>query len=173
LSASKRPGPESTGTLIIGVIADTHLREPTRELERVVAEVFAGADRIVHAGDVRTESVLRAFSGKNLVAVRGNNDTGALEDRLPEKAVFEAGRFRVGVTHGRGWPLGLPSRVERLFDDVDCIVFGHSHRAFNERRGGVLLFNPGAFCGGLGALGRRSVGILRVGREIHGEIVAI
>ncbi len=173
MNPSKRHGPEEAETVTIGVIADTHLREPTRELERVVEEVFGEADRIVHAGDVRTEAVLRAFSGKDLVAVRGNNDTGELADRLPEEAVFDAGPFRIGVTHGRGWPFGLPARVKREFEDVDCIVFGHSHRAFNERRGGVLLFNPGAFCGGLGALGRRSVGLLRIGREIRAEIVRL
>ncbi len=157
----------------IGVIADTHLGEPSRELERVAEELFGDADLVVHAGDIRSEAVLGAFAGKELVAVRGNNDTGPLRDRLPERVVFEAAGCRIGVTHGRGWPFGLPGRVERRFEDVDCIVFGHSHRPFNERRGGVLLFNPGAFCGGLGALGRRSVGILRVEREIHGEIVRL
>lgn len=155
----------------IGVIADTHLRAPTRELERVVEEVFLGADLVIHAGDIQEEGVLEAFSGKDLVAVRGNNDT-ALET-LPERTVLEAGARRIGVTHGRGWPFGLPGRVRPLFEDVDCIVFGHSHRPFNRVRNGVLLFNPGAYCGGLGALGRRSVGLLRVGAEVRGEIVRL
>lgn len=157
----------------IGVIADTHLEAPSPELERLATGLFGDADLVVHAGDIRTEAVLEVFGGKELVAVRGNNDAGPLGDRLPEERVFEAGGHRIGVTHGRGWPPGLPGRVRRRFEDVDCIVFGHSHRPFNERRGGVLLFNPGAFCGGLFALGRRSAGILRVGREIRGEIVRL
>ncbi len=158
-------------TVTIGVIADTHLRAATRELERVVEEVFLDADLVVHAGDIQVEAVLEAFSRKNLVAVRGNNDA-ALEE-LPERTVLKAAGRRIGVIHGRGWPLGLPGRVQPLFEDVDCIVFGHSHRPFNRVRDGVLLFNPGAFCGGLGALGRRSVGLLRVGPEIRGEIVRL
>jgi hypothetical protein len=157
----------------IGVIADTHLEAPSRELERVAEEIFGDADLVVHAGDIRSEAVLEVFAGKELVAVRGNNDAGPPGDRLPERRVFEAAGHRIGVTHGRGWPLGLPGRVGRDFEAVDCIVFGHSHRPFNERRGGVLLFNPGAFCGGFFALGRKSVGILRVGREIRGEIVRL
>jgi hypothetical protein len=156
----------------IGVIADTHLTEPSPELERVAEELFGDADLVVHAGDIRSEAVLEVFSGKELVAVRGNNDRGALAERLPEKRVLEAGGHRIGVTHGRGWPFGLAGRVGRCFEEVDCVVFGHSHRSFNERRGGVLLFNPGAFCGGLLSSGR-SVGILRVDRGIDGEIVRL
>jgi hypothetical protein len=157
----------------IGVIADTHLEAPSPELKRVAKELFGDADLVVHAGDIRSQAVLEVFAGKELVAVRGNNDAGPLGDLLPERQVFEAGGHRIGVAHGRGWPFGLPGRVVRRFEDVDCVVFGHSHRPFNERRGGVLLFNPGAFCGGFFALGRRSVGILRAGREIRGEIVRL
>jgi hypothetical protein len=162
-----------TAAVKIGVIADTHLEAPSPELERLAEGLFRDADLVVHAGDIRSEAVLGVFSGKELVAVRGNNDAGPFGERLPEQAVFEAAGHRIGVIHGRGWPFGLPGRVGGRFRDVDCIVFGHSHRPCNERRGGVLLFNPGAFRGGLFSLWRRSVGILRAGREVQGEIVRL
>jgi len=157
----------------IGVIADTHLETPTRRLERVVEEVFGEADCIVHAGDIRSAAVLRAFGEIKLIAVWGNNDPETLRQQLPEKTVFEARGFRIGVTHGWNWPFGLPRRVHSCFEDVDCIVYGHSHRAFCKRIEGVLMFNPGAFCGGLFARGRRSVGLLTVDKEIRAEVVAL
>lgn len=157
----------------IGVIADTHLNAPTRRLQRVVEGVFGDAECIVHAGDIRSASVLRAFHGKELVAVWGNNDPESLRQRLPEEIVFEARGFRIGVTHGWGWPFGLHRRVRSRFDEVDCIVYGHSHRAFCQRINGVLMFNPGAFCGGIFSLGRRSVGRLTIDREIRPEVIVL
>ncbi|MGD8388541.1 MAG: metallophosphoesterase family protein [Desulfobacteraceae bacterium] len=157
----------------IGVIADTHLDAPTPRLERVVEGVFGDADCVVHAGDIRNEAVLRAFGGIELIAVWGNNDPQALRQQLPEKVVFEARGFRIGVTHGWSWPFRLHRRVRSRFDDVDCIVYGHSHRAFCQRIEGVLMFNPGAFCGGLCSLGRRSVGLLTIDKEIRAEVIAI
>jgi len=59
------------------------------------------------------------------------------------------------------------------FEDVDCIVYGHSHYPANHIRQGVLFFNPGT------AFDRRhnvskTVGILEVGEEaITGRIVAV
>ena len=157
----------------IGVIADTHLDAPIPRLEQVVEEVFGDVDCVVHAGDIRSEAVLRVFEGKELVAVWGNNDPESLRRHLPEKAVFEARGFRIGVTHGWSWPFGLHRRVRKRFDDVDCIVYGHSHRAFCRRIDGVLMFNPGAFCGGLSSLGRASVGFLSLGTEIQAEVIAL
>jgi hypothetical protein len=29
-------------------------------------------------------------------------------------------------------------------DDVDCIIFGHSHIPYNEFKNNILLFNPGS-----------------------------
>ncbi|MFP3929017.1 MAG: metallophosphoesterase family protein [Desulfobacteraceae bacterium] len=157
----------------IGVIADTHLKQPTRELERVLETVFSDVDLIVHAGDFNTEEVLEVFSGKDLVAVKGNNDSPGLKKRLPESVLFEAGGFRIGVVHGCGPPFGIRSRVISKVQGADCVVYGHSHLSFIGYFRGALFFNPGAFCGGVLALGRRSVGILRVEKEIQGQVIRI
>jgi len=56
--------------MLIGVISDTHGR-----LDPTVEKVFAGVDRIVHAGDVGDEAVLaRLRAIAPLTAVRGNGD---------------------------------------------------------------------------------------------------
>lgn len=40
----------------------------------------------------------------------------------------------------------LPKQLARVFPGADVYVFGHSHRALIERRGGALFVNPGAVC---------------------------
>jgi predicted phosphodiesterase len=57
-------------------------------------------------------------------------------------------------------------------DDIDALVFGHSHRPLCHRYEGVLLFNPGS------AADRReadhhTVGLLEVGSSIEGRIINI
>jgi uncharacterized protein len=159
--------------LKIGVISDTHLREPDDRLLAIVRKYFHDADLILHAGDIVELRVLDAFGNKEVVAVCGNMDSSRVEDEIPLKRVLEIGRFRVGLIHGWGAPHDLEDRISGEFDQVDCIVYGHSHFPANHIREGILFFNPGT------AFDRRhavsnTVGILEVGEEtITGRIIAI
>ena len=157
----------------IGVLSDTHLRGPDDRLLAIIRKYFHDADLILHAGDLVDLRVLDAFGDKKVVAVCGNMDSSRVEDEIPLKRVLEIGRFRVGLIHGWGAPHDLEDRIRGEFDQVDCIVFGHSHFPANHIREGVLFFNPGT------AFDRRhavsnTVGILEVGEEtITGRIIAI
>ena len=157
----------------IGVISDTHMQRPTEELTALVDGPFQGAEMILHAGDMTELSILEAFSGKKVIAVCGNMDSSRVEDEIPLKRVLEIGRFRIGLIHGGGSPFDLEDRIRGEFEEVDCIVYGHSHYPANHIREGVLFFNPGT------AFDRRhavsnTVGILAVGEEaITGRIIAI
>ncbi|MGE5839671.1 MAG: metallophosphoesterase family protein, partial [Deltaproteobacteria bacterium] len=66
----------------------------------------------------------------------------------------------------------LEERVLGQFNDVDVIVFGHSHRATNEVVRGVLLFNPGT-ASGFSSSGVHSIGILECGEAVKGRIVGL
>jgi putative phosphoesterase len=159
--------------LKIGVIADTHLREPSDGLLSVIEKHFHDADLILHAGDLVELKVLDAFEDKGVIAVCGNMDSSRVGDEMPHKRVLEFGRFRIGLIHGWGSPLDLEDRIRGEFDNVDCIVYGHSHYPANHIRDGILFFNPGT------AFDRRytvsnSVGILEIEENgIAGRIIAI
>jgi putative phosphoesterase len=71
-------------------------------------------------------------------------DPVELRRHLPRTRVVEALGRRIGVTHGDGMGGSTPERALKSFSDVNCVVFGHSHQAMCEQRGGVLLFNPGS-----------------------------
>jgi putative phosphoesterase len=152
-----------------GVIADTHLREGTQELAELLEGPFRDVETILHAGDITEMVVLESFGEKEVIAICGNMDSSGVGMRLPRKRVWEAGKFRIGLIHGWGGRPGIEDRIEQEFEDVDCIVYGHTHIPALSKNHGILFFNPGSFAGIFG-IGKKSVGILQFGEAISGEI---
>jgi hypothetical protein len=162
---------EKMGIIRAGIIADTHLGGPTRELADLLKGPFREVEVILHAGDLTEMSVLDAFAGKEVVAVCGNMDARGVHERLPAKRLWQAGKFRIGLIHGWGGKQGLGERVRGEFGDLDCLVYGHTHVAESVWRNGVYFFNPGSFSGPANA--GRSVGLLELGETITGKIYAL
>ncbi len=113
----------------IGVIADTHgLVRPE------ALATLAGAELIVHAGDVGAPEVLAALGAVAPVrAVRGNNDRGRWARALPASDVITVGRHRIYVIHD----------VKELAIDpaaagFAAVIAGHAHRARDQVVDGVL-----------------------------------
>ncbi|MFC2018801.1 metallophosphoesterase family protein [Chloroflexota bacterium] len=150
----------------IGVISDTHAKT-LGELPGPMLAALAGVDLIVHAGDITAKAVLDGLKTLGKVqAVHGNMDSSEVKAILPPRRLFTAGGKRIGLVHGSGSPWGIAKRVRTLFgDNVDIIIYGHSHEPHNEYIRGTLLFNPGR--------GRDSYGILTIGDEIAAEIINI
>jgi uncharacterized protein len=130
----------------IGVISDTHIPSVAQKLPDRIIEIFSGVDLIMHAGDAVSQTV-HDYLGliAEEVAVCGNMDHLDVCKTLPAKRIIEAGKFRIGLTHGFGAPGPLVDWVRHQFEGekLDAIVFGHSHHAMNEVIDGVLMFNPG------------------------------
>jgi putative phosphoesterase len=120
--------PKSEESQRIFVLADTHNRLPD-----TVKELAKHADEIWHLGDVCAEAILdelRAI-GPRVIVVRGNCDTN-FERPLVVDLVRGGLKFRLQHV-----PPDHPP------DDVDVLLHAHTHVPRNERRGGVLLLNPG------------------------------
>lgn len=157
----------------IGIISDTHMSRPTRELANVTSRIFADVAMILHAGDITRMRVLEAFSDKEVIAVRGNMDRYDGSGTLPETHVVTVEGYRIGLIHGWGSARGIEDRVLQSFSDVNAIVYGHTHAPANHLKDGVLMFNPGAFSGSRLHRGYRSVGILTIDEGIRGEIIKL
>lgn len=154
----------------IGIISDTHLNISDNRLEKIVENCFCDVDLILHAGDIVELDVLDVFRGKEVYAVSGNMDHDSVRAVFPGKRILEIEGRRIGLIHGWGSPFGLEEKIMREFENVECIVYGHTHRVMNETREGVLLFNPGSPTDQRFAK-HNSVGILDIGREITGRII--
>ena len=157
-------------TMKIGVISDTHLNISDDRLEKIVEDHFHGVELVLHAGDIVDLGVLEVFKDKQVYAVSGNMDPDSVREVFPKKRVVEIEGRRIGLIHGWGSPSGLEEKLLLEFEDVSCIVYGHTHRAMNEVKGGVLLFNPGSPTDRRFAR-HNSVGILEIGEEIVGTII--
>lgn len=129
------------------LMADTHVPKRARDLpERLWREVDS-ADVVVHAGDWVHEPLLDELAERSahLVAVHGNNDGPGLRARLPEVAREEVAGLRLAVVHETGPAKGRERRCEQEYDDVDLLVFGHSHIPWDTTTGsGLRLLNPGS-----------------------------
>jgi predicted phosphodiesterase len=75
----------------------------------------------------------------------------------------------VGLIHGGGSPFGIESRIRAEFEEVDAIVYGHTHMATNRQVKGIHFFNPGSPTRSYG--GRGTLGILHFGETLEGEII--
>ena len=177
-------------TLTIGLLSDTHIPHRLQQLPQAVLDALAGADLILHAGDVDDPAALEPLRAIAPVhAVRGNihlqdfSDGGAA---LPAVVELELAGKQVVLVHGH-WP-GLAGffikgarvltqwlrltdngdlnrlaarRLARVYPKADVVVFGHAHRAYVEWIGDTLLVNPGAVCHSRGE--QRTVARMRVG----------
>jgi uncharacterized protein len=160
----------------IGVISDTHLNEPNLDLVNLSEGLFADVDMVLHAGDLTNILVLDVFGDKKVQAVCGNMDRGVSAASLPAELIVQACGYRIGLTHGWGSSHNIEARIRTRFENVDAIVYGHSHKAANHVSGGVLMFNPGSFSGSYPLGRKRSVGILTLdeGKNgIRGKIVSL
>lgn len=160
------------------VLSDTHIPVRAAKIPEQIIEQFKGADLIIHAGDHQTIEVVNLLQNYgNYVGVCGNMDSDDVADKLPEKAIINiknnSKEFKIGVTHGSGPPQGLAERVLNFFEeDLDCIIFGHSHHPFNEKINNVLVFNPGSPTDTV-FTAINTFGILEISGEIKGKIISI
>ena len=134
---------------VLGVVSDTHFprfgRVLPRALERGLRE--AGVSRILHLGDMTDLLAVALFEAIAPVeAVAGNNDGASIRDRFGRCKILRVEDVRIGMVHGDGKRGTTQQRALEAFagDDVDVVLFGHSHRPVVTRAGAVLVANPGS-----------------------------
>ncbi len=160
------------------VISDTHIPNVALELPKEVIDEAKKSDIVIHAGDIITMDVLSELKCyADVYAVHGNMDRfDSATYSLPEKLTIQVEDVKIGVTHGSGAPWGIIRRVNKVFpnlNELDVIIFGHTHHPLIEQKNGKWYINPGS------PTDRRyapynSYAILKVdGKDIQAEIVKI
>ncbi|PFA70745.1 YfcE family phosphodiesterase [Bacillus sp. AFS015802] len=131
----------------IVIVSDTHMPRNGRGLPDRLQQDLTECDLIIHGGDFQTLDVYKEFVGYGeLIAVAGNVDSAELQSLLPKKRIVQKNGLKIGVVHGDGKGKTTEKRALEAFeeDEVDVIIFGHSHIPFSRFMKGVLLFNPGS-----------------------------
>ena len=140
------------------IISDTHGNLP-KDLRAV------DFDAMLHAGDIGDRAFYAMLAGiageREFRTVCGNTDF-ALEGYLPVTQTFKLGGMSFFLVHNLTSPHRMISANAEIISRFkpQFVVFGHTHKAFVERRDGVIFINPGPF--GKEGLddGRRSYAIL-------------
>lgn len=153
----------------IGVISDTH-----GKLDEHVIGRLHGADRIIHAGDIGDERILWQLEAiAPVIAVRGNNDQHILT--TPKERLAVVGDATIFVVHQFAAADKLSSAQKELIEQrlLEVVVFGHSHKPYQDYWRGTLLFNPGS-AGPKRFNLPRSIGFLTIeDGSVEGEILEL
>jgi putative phosphoesterase len=135
--------------MLIGVLSDSHGRAAITA-QAVAALRDAGAEQLLHLGDIETEAVLDELVGHNARIVFGNCDWNdrALANYARHVGItvdHPAGELtiadqRIVFTHGH---------LEHVMDDAISsgaayLLHGHTHETRDERFGDTRVINPGA-----------------------------
>jgi len=143
----------------IGVISDTH-----NYLDPRVFDLFQGVDHILHGGDIGMPAlILELQTIAPVTAVLGNTDDPGIHFRETEVVQLAGRKFLVHHIVDPNAPSdAVKRRIAR--DKPDVIVFGHTHKPFQQTIAGVLYFNPGY--AGKSRFGmQRTVAILHCDKE--------
>jgi uncharacterized protein len=133
----------------IGIISDTHMPKRAKVIPNSLKAGLSDVELIIHAGDWSEVFVVELLEQiAPVVGVRGNIDSDEIKEKFQDKLILDINGYKIGVVHGH---IGKRNRKthERAVDafkdqQVDCIVFGHSHIPYQQMHGKILLYNPGS-----------------------------
>jgi len=119
----------------IGVISDTH-----GLLHPAAIKQLAGADHIIHAGDIGAPEVIGGLRRiAPTTAVKGNIDAGEWAKDYPDAELVVLGGRAFYVLHNLN-----ELKLDPAASGFDVVLSGHSHRPKIETKNGVLYVNPGS-----------------------------
>jgi putative phosphoesterase len=134
--------------MIIGLLSDTHIPDHAKKLPEQLKDVFRGVDLILHGGDIFSISVLDELELiAPVLAAEGDDDLSltARDRRVERKQTINIEGTTIWLVHQK--PNSLPpvsKEAPRLEGPPDVIVYGHTHQAMLEKKGGILQINPGS-----------------------------
>lgn len=118
---------------MIGLISDTHglLREE-------VVYYLNNCNLIVHAGDIGKFEVIENLKKiANVEFIRGNCDKD--KNIAKEDKIIEISNIRIYLIHDIS-----KVNIDLKKENIDIVVYGHSHKSNIYEEDGILYINPGS-----------------------------
>ena len=150
----------------LGLISDTH-----GFLDPRLPKLFRGVDHILHAGDIGPDRLLvQLESIAPVTAVLGNTDSSNWIN-LTETPTLGGRKFLIHhIVSPRSLTAELEAQIKLAQPNV--ILFGHTHRRFEETINGVLFINPG-YSGQPKQGAERSVAVLHLEKMLRVEFISL
>jgi len=122
----------------IAVVSDTHNYFDPR-----LPKLFAGADHILHGGDIGLPAILLQLEQiAPVTAVAGNTDDPGFAYSQTKVVALAGRKFLLQhIVNPYALTDQLQARLARERPDV--VIFGHTHKPFCETLNGTFFFNPG------------------------------
>lgn len=125
------------------IISDTHGDIYTAK--KVIAR-YPQIDGLIHLGDYYKDAhiIKSHYPELNVIMVPGNCD---FVFDTPTDSVFEVEGKRILITHGHLYNVksGLENLERKAVnDDIDLVLFGHTHCPLHECRSNISFVNPGS-----------------------------
>ena len=133
----------------IVILGDTHVKS-INELPNEMMKEIKASDWVIHVGDYTFIEVLNGLidlKGTNFKGVYGNADTKQIWEKFQPKEIFEIEGKRIGITHpaSGGSHENIEANIIKEFrkDNVDIIIFGHTHDPIIHYKENIIIINPG------------------------------
>ena len=164
----------------IFILGDTHARD-FNDLPNEMVEAIQEADHVIHVGDYVSKNVLDGLinlKGQAFEGVCGNADPQEIRKIVPTKKIIEISGLKIGITHP---VIGGPSekskrRALAIFkdDNVDIIIYGHTHDSEITKFKDLLIINPGKGYIEDNSFGPpTSIALLTIGEEVKVKILEL
>ena len=154
----------------IGVVSDTH-RRVKETIENLKRE---SVDSIIHLGDYMKDArIIGDQLNINIIKVRGNCDIREIDGE--DEIIKTIKDKKILMTHGHRF--NIKYTFDKLYYKakelkVDLVLFGHTHKPYNEKIDDVLFFNPGSPSNPRN-ISQGTYGILDIDENIEAKIMRI
>ncbi len=124
------------------IVSDTHRHDENLEL---VLQREKNLDMLIHLGDSEgSEDYIRTIAECPCYIVAGNNDYFS---DLSKDIKMSIEKYKVLLTHGHYYYVSLGTETivsEALAQDINIVMFGHTHRPLIDIREDLTVLNPGS-----------------------------
>jgi len=118
---------------MIGLISDTH-----GLLRKEVIEILNNCELIIHTGDIGKFEVIESLKKISHVEyIMGNCDKG--KNIAKEDKIIDVYNNRIYLIHDIS-----KIKVDLKKENIDIVVYGHSHKHNIYEEDGILYINPGS-----------------------------
>ncbi|MDD2338514.1 MAG: YfcE family phosphodiesterase [Geobacteraceae bacterium] len=151
----------------IAVLSDTHGNYP---LGITILDRISGLDCIIHLGDILHDADIIGYAlDIPVIKLAGNCDSAPNADR---ELLLNISDMTIFLSHGDLY--GVKNGIERIYEKASSekagiILYGHTHVPAIQKKGEILLVNPGSL---KAAAAQQSLAILNIlNREVSAEII--
>jgi putative phosphoesterase len=136
-------------TVKITILGDTHINS-FEELPKEILGEIEQSDWVIHVGDYISPMVIDGLiklKGKQFRGVFGNADPMDVRNKLRSREILTIQGKKIGIIHpASGGPEEyLERKVLADFqkEDLDVLIYGHTHESKILQKNDILIINPG------------------------------